>query len=87
MKSSKNFSSQEKSLACKYGEYLNKNFGLTDLKRSFKKTKSVKRHSHTKPSQNNLFLTSDNLAGKLNEKKSLPVMLSHKAKLPKEPHE
>jgi hypothetical protein len=53
MKSSKNLISQEKekSQASRYGDYLNRNFGVTDLKRSDKKGNSIKKKSKSKVSQ------------------------------------
>jgi len=62
----------------RYGDYLNKNFGMTELKKSDKKPRSIKRKSNSKQ-QTTPF---DNYFTKLTEKKSLPVMLSSKPKLP-----
>jgi hypothetical protein len=70
-------------LASRYGDYLNKNFGMTDLKRSDKKTRSIKRKSKSKVNQQ--FTAYNNYFTRITEKKSLPVMIANKPKLfPKE---
>lgn len=78
MKSAKNLAEKERSLAVRYGDYLNKNFGMDDLKKSDKKPRVSKRKSNTKQQTVTAF---DNYFTRPTEKKSLPIMLSGKTKL------
>lgn len=79
MKSAKNLNNHEKerSLATRYGNYLNKNFGMEELRKSSKKL-------HPKPKSNTKASTQmvSNLTNhtKPSDKKSISIMLNQKQK-------